>query len=60
METTKFLDKVSISHNDNKEILGFLGIGYDGIYTNTAHFVTNHTKGELLSCPKDTQIPKSP
>jgi hypothetical protein len=28
-ETTKFLDKVSISHNDNKENYGVMG--YDGI-----------------------------
>jgi len=58
METTQFLDKVSTSHNDNKEIMGFLGLGYNGIYILIPHIVTNHTKGELLSCPKDTQIPK--
>jgi hypothetical protein len=40
----KILDKVSKSHNDNKEIMGFLGMM---VYTLILHIVTNHIKGEF-------------
>jgi hypothetical protein len=40
----------------NYGVFGFRVWWY--IYILIPHIVTNHTNGELLSCPKDTQIPK--
>jgi ABC-type sugar transport system ATPase subunit len=40
--------------------MGFLGIGYDGIYTNTAHCYKSYKRGVYLVVQRTHKFPRVP